>query len=95
MLLIEGQKAKTKKNVAAASTQLRAAPVASEIDLRGMEPVDGVIAAERYIDRAVMGKLQTVTIIHGKGTGCLLYTAPRAGGRAGRDMVRAYRCVPP
>ena len=26
---------------------------------------------ERYIDSAVMGKLETVTIIHGKGTGAL------------------------
>ena len=71
VLLIEGQKAKTKKTVAAAPAQLRAAPVAPEIDLRGMETVDGVIAAERYIDSAVMGKLKTVTIIHGKGTGAL------------------------
>ena len=85
VLLIEGQKAKTKKNVAAASTQLRAAPVASEIDLRGMETVDGVIAAERYIDSAVMGKLKTVTIIHGKGTGAL-----RA---AIQQMLKRNKCV--
>jgi len=26
---------------------------------------------ERYLDSAVMGKLKTVTIIHGKGTGAL------------------------
>ncbi len=85
VLLIEGQKAKTKKNVSAASTQLRAAPVASEIDLRGMETVDGVIAAERYIDSAVMGKLKTVTIIHGKGTGAL-----RA---AIQQMLKRNKCV--
>ena len=85
VLLIEEQKAKTKKNVAAASTQLRAAPVASEIDLRGMETVDGVIAAERYIDSAVMGKLKTVTIIHGKGTGAL-----RA---AIQQMLKRNKCV--
>ena len=30
-----------------------------------------MLAAERYIDSAVMGKLKTVTIIHGKGTGAL------------------------
>lgn len=85
VLLIEEQKAKTKKNVAAASTQLRAATVASEIDLRGMETVDGVIAAERYIDSAVMGKLKTVTIIHGKGTGAL-----RA---AIQQMLKRNKCV--
>ena len=85
VLLIEGQKAKTKNTVAAASTQLRAAPVAPEIDLRGMETVDGVIAAERYIDSAVMGKLKTVTIIHGKGTGAL-----RA---AIQQMLKRNKCV--
>ena len=85
VLLIEGQKAKTKKTVAAASTQLRAAPVVPEIDLRGMETVDGVIAAERYIDSAVMGKLKTVTIIHGKGTGAL-----RA---AIQQMLKRNKCV--
>lgn len=85
VLLIEGQKAKTKKTVAAASTQLRAAPVAPEIDLRGMETVDGAIAAERYIDSAVMGKLKTVTIIHGKGTGAL-----RA---AIQQMLKRNKCV--
>ena len=84
VLLIEGQKTKTKK-AAAAPTQLRAAPVAPEIDLRGMETVDGVIAAERYIDSAVMGKLKTVTIIHGKGTGAL-----RA---AIQQMLKRNKCV--
>lgn len=72
VLLLEGEKAAKKKNAAASATsQLRAASVASEIDLRGMETIEGVLAAERYIDSAVMSKLKTVTIIHGKGTGAL------------------------
>ena len=45
--------------------------VAPEIDLRGMESLEAVLAAERYLDSAVMAKLKTVTIIHGKGTGAL------------------------
>ena len=45
--------------------------IASEIDLRGMEAIDAVMTAESYIDSAVMAKLKTVTIIHGKGTGAL------------------------
>ena len=87
VLLIEGQKAKTKKAAiaASASSQLRTAPVANEIDLRGMETLEGVIAAERYIDSAVMGKLKTVTIIHGKGTGAL-----RA---AIQQMLKRNKCV--
>ena len=87
VLLVEGQKAKTKKAAVAASAaaQLRTAPVAPEIDLRGMETVEGVIAAERYIDSAVMGKLKTVTIIHGKGTGALR--------TAIQQMLRRNKCV--
>lgn len=72
VLLIEGKAAPDKKAFSAASSaQLRAVPVASEIDLRGMESIEAVTAAERYIDSAVMAKLSTVTIIHGKGTGAL------------------------
>ena len=72
VLLLEGESAKKKTSVSAAATAtLRTAVVASEIDLRGMEAAEGVLAAERYIDSAVMSKLKTVTIIHGKGTGVL------------------------
>ena len=72
VLLLEGEKApETKSSAARSSSQLRNVSVASEIDLRGMETIEGVLAAERYIDSAVMGKLKTVTIIHGKGTGAL------------------------
>lgn len=72
VLLLEGEKApEAKSSAARSSSQLRNVSVASEIDLRGMETIEGVLAAERYIDSAVMGKLKTVTIIHGKGTGAL------------------------
>ena len=72
VLLLEGESAKKKTSVsAAAAATLRTAVAASEIDLRGMEAAEGVLAAERYIDSAVMSKLKTVTIIHGKGTGVL------------------------
>ena len=72
VLLLENETAKKKISVSAsAAAQLRTASVASEIDLRGMEAAEGVLAAERYIDSAVMSRLKTVTIIHGKGTGVL------------------------
>jgi DNA mismatch repair protein MutS2 len=45
--------------------------VGSEIDLRGMASDEAVEAMERYLDAAVMSKLETVTVIHGKGTGAL------------------------
>ena len=53
------------------SAKLRSSGAASEIDLRGMERFEAVDAAERFIDAAVMGKLEEVRIIHGKGTGAL------------------------
>ena len=70
--LIEGHAAKQKKqSVTLAGSSVPRAAVSPEIDLRGMESIEAVNAAEQYIDSAVMGKLKTVTIIHGKGTGAL------------------------
>ena len=69
--LLEGEKIKKKQlsyNVASNSPRRVVSP---EIDLRGMESIEAVAAAEMYIDNAVMAKLKTVTIIHGKGTGAL------------------------
>ncbi len=67
----EPQKKKAAARPAAGAAPLRAAPVPAELDLRGMETLEAVPVLERYIDSAVMGKLHTVTIIHGKGTGAL------------------------
>ncbi len=70
--LIEGHAVKQKKQgVSIAGGTAPRAAVSPEIDLRGMESIEAVNAAEQYIDSAVMGKLKTVTIIHGKGTGAL------------------------
>jgi len=72
VFLLEGVKAPDAKAVARSSTaQLRSMSIEPQIDLRGMESVEAVLAAERYIDSAVMARLKTVTIIHGKGTGAL------------------------
>ena len=43
----------------------------SEIDLRGMMADEAVSVTEQFIDAAVMGRLNCVRIIHGKGTGAL------------------------
>ena len=72
VLLLEGEKVPGPKTVAKSSAaQLRSMSIEPQIDLRGMESVEAVLAAERYIDSAVMSRLKTVTIIHGKGTGAL------------------------
>ena len=71
VLLLEGEKPKKPKTYAGGGTALRSETFSSEIDLRGLEAVEAVLAAERYIDGAVMAKMNTVRIIHGKGTGAL------------------------
>lgn len=88
--LIEGHAAKRKKQsvTLAGSTAPRAA-VSPEIDLRGMESIEAVNAAEQYIDSAVMGKLKTVTIIHGKGTGALRAAVQQMLKR--NKAVKSYR----
>ena len=69
--LLEGEKIKKKQQSYSVSTGSPSRVVSPEIDLRGMESIEAVAAAEMYIDSAVMAKLKTVTIIHGKGTGAL------------------------
>ncbi len=51
--------------------EMKMAATASEIDLRGMDAIEAVCVLERYLDEAMRGKLQSVRIIHGKGTGVL------------------------
>ena len=50
---------------------LRSAAAPRELDIRGMESLEAETVVENYIDSAVMAHLETVTIIHGKGTGAL------------------------
>jgi DNA mismatch repair protein MutS2 len=42
-----------------------------ELDIRGMAADEGVTEVDRFIDSSLMGGLQLITIIHGKGTGIL------------------------
>ncbi len=51
--------------------ELKNKTVTTELDIRGFTVADGVMDAEKYIDDAVMLKLERVSIIHGKGTGVL------------------------
>ena len=62
-----------------------AARAASELDIRGMETLEAESVVENYIDAAVMAKLGTVTIIHGKGTGALR--------KAVHEMLKRNRAV--
>ena len=73
-LIEDDERAATaKKPTQFASSQriLRTASAARELDIRGMETLEAESVVESYIDSAVMAHLETVTIIHGKGTGAL------------------------
>ena len=65
-----GQKS-ARKIVQKAHRTLSLKATASEVDLRGMERIEAVIVLEQFLDAALMGKLETVCIIHGKGTGAV------------------------
>ena len=63
-------KKKAPKPTQTAVTGLRTA-ASRELDIRGMETLEAESVVETFLSTAVMGHLETVTIIHGKGTGAL------------------------
>ena len=73
--LIEGQPQQKKQPMAPKTTPAPTLHLerraSSELDIRGYETLEAESVVENYLDAAVMAKLETVTIIHGKGTGAL------------------------
>ena len=64
--------------------EIRAA-AARELDIRGLETLEAENVVETFLSAAVMGHLDTVTIIHGKGTGALR--------KAVHDILRRNKAV--
>lgn len=60
-------------------------PAARELDIRGMETLEAESVVETFLSAAVMGRLETVIIIHGKGTGALR--------KAVHDILRRSKAV--
>ncbi len=58
---------------------------ARELDIRGLETLEAEGVVENFLSAAVMGKLETVVIIHGKGTGALR--------KAVHDILRRNKAV--
>ena len=54
-----------------AEHKLRSLGASPEVDLRGMMTDEALLVLDRFLDSAVMGRLDTVTVIHGKGTGAV------------------------
>ena len=72
--VVEGEtqsQKEARRIVQRAQHTLRAAAAPSEIDLRGMMTDEAIAVLDRFLDTAMMGKLESVTIIHGKGTGAV------------------------
>ena len=51
--------------------EMQASAPSMEVDLRGMDTIEAVCVLDRFVDGAVRGNLQTIRIIHGKGTGAV------------------------
>ncbi len=81
--------AKKKQAAAAVRRTLRMESTARELDLRGMTVDEALACLDMFLDNALMGKLETAVIIHGKGTG-----AVRAAVRShlkGSRYVKSFR----
>ena len=79
--VVEGEtqaQKEARRIVRRAEHTIRTTAVPSQVDLRGMMTDEAIAVLERFLDTAMMGKLETVTIIHGKGTGAV------------RSAVRTY-----
>ena len=85
--LIEGAERAARKPAPAPSSGNRTlhATASRELDIRGLETLEAEGVVEGFLSAAVMGKLETVTIIHGKGTGALR--------KAVHDILRRSRAV--
>lgn len=67
----KGTAAKTRTVRRTEKTEPNVRSASSEIDIRGFNGDDAAIELDRFIDNCVMAGLNTVWIIHGKGTGAL------------------------
>ena len=70
--VVEGETRKqAQKLIQRAEHKLRTLGASPEVDLRGMMTDEAVGALDLFLDNAVLGKLNEVRIIHGKGTGAV------------------------
>jgi len=69
--------------------EMKMTAMASEIDLRGMDSVEAICVLDRYLDEAMRSNLQSVRIIHGKGTGALRASVQQALRR--NKFIKKFR----
>lgn len=81
-LVNENKKDKKKQGTVSGFATGKSLNISTELDLRGQLPDEAIINLDKYLDDAYLAGLETVRIIHGKGTGAL-----RA---AVQDFLRRY-----
>ena len=59
---------KNRRRTATANVDIKAA---TEVDVRGQTAIEAIMAVDSAIDSAILSNIETLTIIHGKGTGVL------------------------
>ena len=73
--VVEGAAAQAQKDakriIRQAEHKLRTAPASSEVDLRGMMVDEALASLDYFLDNALLAHLESVRIIHGKGTGAV------------------------
>lgn len=92
--LIEADERAAQKKPAAVTIRQNAAralrtSASRELDIRGLETLEAEGVVDNFISAAVMGHLDTVTIIHGKGTGALRKAVQEALRR--NKAVKSFR----
>ena len=70
-LMLTEQPATAEKNSTRTSTPKATLNVSTEVDVRGMIGDDAWFVVDKFLDDAVLARLEQVTVIHGKGTGAL------------------------
>ena len=71
IILIDSKPKETRKHTVTGIKSGVERVAATEFDMRGMNTDEGIIELDRFIDNAVMTGINSITIIHGKGTGVL------------------------
>lgn len=69
--------------------EMKMTAMPSEVDLRGMDCIEALNVLDLYLDNAMRSNVQTVRIIHGKGTGALRNAVQQNLKRS--KYVKSYR----
>ena len=71
LILEEPVQQKKKGNVKKSLQSNMSRKSSMELDIRGMMTDEGILEVDRFIDNCLLSGIETITIIHGKGTGAL------------------------